>query len=117
MTPAQIAPIIYAAMQEYQNLLGQTIDPPWEHAVAEKIAMIQWVALAAAQPPPTPDALHEAWRVARLSEGWRLPPPENPVKDTAKKLDPAIAPYNSLSASEQAKDLLVLGVTRALLKA
>jgi hypothetical protein len=104
----QIAPVVHEAIRAYQKVLGQKASPPWEEATWEKESTLEAVKFALAD--PTPGQQHNQWMQERLAAGWTW----GPQKDNDAKTNPALVPFEELPESEQAKDTLLIAISRAL---
>lgn len=108
MEAETIAQVVHETIRAYQKVLGQPVNPTWEHATWERESTTEAVRFAMAD--PTPGQQHAKWMESRLADGWTL----GPVKDNVAKTNPALVPFDQLPASEQAKDALVIAITSAL---
>lgn len=108
MKAEQIAPVVHEAIRAYQKVLGQKVSPPWDEATWEKDSTLEAVNFALAD--PTPGQQHNQWMEERLAAGWTW----GPEKDNDAKTNPALVPFEELPPSEQAKDTLLIVITRAL---
>lgn len=104
----RIAPVVHEAVRAYQRVLGQPVNPAWDEATWERESTVEAVRFALAD--PTTGQQHEKWMAERLGQGWTF----GPVKDNTAKTNPALVPFAELPATEQAKDALVIAITRAL---
>lgn len=109
MESRDIAPVVHEAIRALQGVLGQPKSPAWEKCTWEKQATIDGVELAMVD--PSPGASHRKWMDGRLADGWKY----GPVKDTAKKTNPTLVPFESLPSREVAKDSLVVAITQTLM--
>jgi hypothetical protein len=107
----KIAPVVHEAIRQWQKANGQPVSPPWEEATWERESTMEAVALALTN--PTPGQQHEKWLEERTAQGWVW----GAVKDTEKKTNPALVPFDELPEVEKAKDYLVIGIVQALVKA
>jgi hypothetical protein len=108
LQPEQIAPVVHEAIRAYQKVLGQKPSPAWEDATWEKESTLEGVKFALAD--PTPGQQHNQWMEERLAAGWTW----GPQKDSDAKTNPTLVPFEQLPESEQAKDTLLIAITRAL---
>lgn len=104
----RIAPVVHEAIRQWQRVNGQPVSPPWEEATWERESTREAVVLALAN--PTPGQQHEKWLNERLAQGWVW----GPVKDTERKTNPALVPFDRLPEVEKAKDYLVIAIVQAL---
>jgi hypothetical protein len=105
-----IARAAYEAIRAYQELTGQTPSPKWEEAGQLQASYRHGVEFALRN--PTPGAQHEAWRAARITEGWTY----GAVKDPVIKTHPCLVPYEDVPYADKAKDRIVIDITQALAK-
>ncbi|MCL5026711.1 MAG: RyR domain-containing protein [Chloroflexi bacterium] len=63
-------------------------------------------------PDAGPSAQHDLWIATRLADGWAC----GPIKDKEKKTHPDLVPFESLPASEQAKDACFLLAAKLALR-
>lgn len=73
---------------------------------------VDGVIFALANPKATPKLMHEAWREAKLADGWQF----GAEKDLLLKTHPCLVDYDQLPAEQQAKDHLFLNIVKALKK-
>lgn len=66
---------------------------------------------AAITPGQSPEAMHSAWMLERLGQGWQ----HGAVLDRVAKIHPNLVPYDLLPEAQQRKDALFLGIVEAIL--
>lgn len=109
---AQIAKVAHEANRAFCQTLGDDMTPkPWEACSdAQRASIISGVLFRLNNPSAAPGAQHEAWRQAKIADGWK----HGPVKDEAKKEHPNLVPFTDLPLNQQLKDALFQGVVDAL---
>lgn len=105
-----IAEVCHEANRVIQRLVDDpVVSPVWEEAPEWQIlANIEGV--RGALRGNTPEASHESWLEHRLADGWVY----GPEKDEAAKTHPCLIPYDELPPQQRIKDVLFVGIVRAL---
>jgi hypothetical protein len=105
----RVAQVVHEANRTWDAVRGVVPGAPWDQAQDwKRSTAVEGVklALAGAEPPE----LHEAWRAAKLAQGWT----PGAVKDPQAKTDPMLVPYQDLSDEQMRTPDLVAAITRAL---
>lgn len=114
MKAAHIAFVIHEANRAYCRVVGDPVAPEWYEFNGSDpdagLSIVKAVEHTAAElragRVPSPEASHEAWCKARLSQGWV----HGPTLDREAKVHPNLVPYAELPASQRLKDELFLGL-------
>lgn len=111
MSPEIIAHVLHEANRAYCEAIGQQVQPSWAEAPEEqRRATFDGIAQVFANHEIDPVALHDAWIVGMVANGWRY----GPERDDLRKLHPCICPYEQIPEHERAKDRLFKAIVLAL---
>jgi hypothetical protein len=104
-----IARVCHEANRAWCEAHGDLSQLPWDKAEAWQWASaVQGVQVAL--DGATPEEQHEAWRAAKIADGWVY----GERKDPAAKLHPCLLPYDKLPKMQKVKDALFGSIVRAL---
>ncbi len=103
----------HEANRVYCLALGDGSQKPWEEAE-------DWQRTSACNGVnkvlhgiTSAEQMHEAWLEEKKAGGWKY----GPAKDSEKKEHPCLVSYAELPAAQRAKDVLFVGVVRAMASA
>lgn len=112
LSPEQIvtiARIAHEANRAWCILHGDTSQAHWEDAADwQQESAVAGIRLALAG--STPEQQHVAWMNDKIAAGWVY----GAVKDAAAKTHPCLVPYPELPPEQRAKDVLYIGIVRAV---
>lgn len=112
VTVEEIAKVCYEANRAYCEALGDHSFTPWDDAPDwQRYSNIAGVEFHLDNPNAEPDMSHNAWLRHKREDGWKY----GPIKDPEKKEHPCMVPFYELPIEQQAKDLLFISITHALL--
>lgn len=110
MTDEQIARVCHEANSAYCVAVGDPLLPHWDDLPSDyqqsNIRGVQFTLSNAS----TPQLQHEAWRTARLAQGWVY----GPVLDRDQKIHPNLVDYDQLPPAQKIKDRLFMAIVHAL---
>lgn len=111
MKVVQIAAICHEANRLLCRALGDPRQPLFEVAPPDHVrSVVDGVQFALANPEAGPADSHENWCRMKEQQGWTY----GREKDATRKTHPNLVDFHELSAAQQAKDHLFIGVVRAL---
>jgi hypothetical protein len=111
ITVEQIAEVCHEANRAYCATLGDKSQGPWvstPELMQDSVVDGVWFHLA--NPTAKPKDSHERWLAEKRTAGWKY----GPAKDESKKEHPCMVPYKDLPPTQQAKDVLFIGIVHAL---
>lgn len=104
---AKIAEMTYTALQTYNGIILDHVDPPWDGADSSTKTFFTMVADFFLRNPTADEKYcHELYFILKTLTGWTY----DPVYDEATKKSPMIAVYETLSAARKLKYQLVKNV-------
>lgn len=95
----------------YAMSLGDFTHAPWDTAPEEQKRSCRQGVVDVATNELNPEQAHEAWRTAKLADGWSY----GTVKDREKKTHPCMVSYAELPEEQRYKDVLFTTVVKAML--
>lgn len=106
------AKVAHEVNRAYCLALGDDSQVPWDQAPEDiKRSAIKGMRFLKDNPSATPEKQHEAWKAAKVAEGWVY----GSIKDPVKKTHPCIVDYESLPLAQRLKDDLFQAVGRSIL--
>lgn len=111
MTIENIAQVAHEINKAYCESIGDFSQPMWQEAPEwQRSSAINGVKFHIETPNASPSAAHEKWFAEREADGWKY----GPVKDEAKKENPAFLPYDELPKEQKPKDFLFKQIVHSL---
>jgi hypothetical protein len=111
LSPEAIARVCHEANRAYCESIGDDTQKAWDHADQwQRDSAAVGVTFTLEHPDATPADQHEAWREAKVKDGWQY----GTVKDAAAKTHPCLVDYDRLPESQRRKDSLFLAVVKSL---
>lgn len=105
-----IAHVCHEANRAYCKQAGDTSHKSWADTPRHiQMSVVAGVEKALEDPLADPFTMHEAWKEAKLKDGWVW----GPVKDYGLKTHPNLVPYDELPKHERFKDSLFLAIVDA----
>ena len=109
LTVSQIAHIAHEANRVYQEIIGDTVSPPWDEC-DEDLQLSVMKGVEASLAGLTPEQLHASWCDMKIDQGWIY----GETKDPVAKTHPCLVSYEDLPIDDRRKDYLFQGVVLSL---
>jgi len=109
LTIDQVARVCHEANLAYCQAIGDPGLPHWDD-LEEGYRDSTRAGVVGVLKGSTPEQSHESWRAERIVQGWVW----GTVLDRGAKVHPNLVPYDALPALQRIKDLLFLGIVKAL---
>jgi hypothetical protein len=114
ITPKQVDDIAYVAhdaVKAWARSQGDFSHDDWSCCSAEhKDSLRRGVVARLENPDEAASANHDRWLEERAAHGWKY----GPVRDEAKKENPAFVPYSDLPVDFRARNEIFMGIVKAL---
>lgn len=111
MRALAIARVCHAANAAWCQANGDFSQKSWEEAaVWQRRSAVDGVDFALLNPDAPDSAVHDAWSVDKIADGWRF----GEKKDAEAKTHPCLVPFEQLPPFQQAKDRLFRAIVKAL---
>lgn len=108
----KIARVAHEANRAYCLALGDTSQPPFEHAPAWQVqSALDGIDAITLGVVTQPRDSHDSWLAAKERDGWVY----GEVKNPATKEHPCMVPYESLPSAQRMKDHIFFAIVTAML--
>lgn len=109
-TVEQVAQICHEANRALCAVNGEASQRSWATAKGwQRESSISGVTWRLANLDAPDSAQHGIWYAERVAAGWVY----GPVKDTMRKINPCLVPFDQLPVDQKAKDSLFTAIVRA----
>jgi hypothetical protein len=105
-----IAAVCHEANRQLQRQLGEVVNFPWESTSEDLRNSLRSGVQGFLEDGVSARQSHVRWVKYKLAEGWAY----GPIKDFKTKTHPLLVKWEELTDEQQAKDLLFIGICKAL---